>query len=353
MRTRRRGADAVVLLAFILQLAVPSLAGAQSAWLPVGGEASVSLNLQSLAYGGHYDETGRKLEAVGSIQAYYAIALFEYGLTDRLAINARLPYIASRYTGSPDEPLLRFILDKYNEYRAANPAAATSVDTGGYYGTFQDFVLTLRYNVLERGVTITPVIGLIVPSHDYRTIGEAAAGQQLLALQTGVNVGRLLDPVLPKAYVHGRYTYSFVQSVRDIPLDRSTAEFEIGYAIVPTVVVRGLANWMRTHGGMPFDETLKDLSLFLEHDRLLSSRHWHVGAAATVTLTDDIDLEAAAFTFVAGAAARYGTGMNVGLTWRFLRPRLGPSPARAGDSHASGVKRGRFNGARSRSIPHR
>ena len=130
---------------------------------------------------------------------------------------------------------------------------------------------------MERGLTVTPVISLIVPSHDYRTIGEASAGQNLLALQTGVNVGRLLDPVAPNAYVHGRYTYSFVQSYRDIPLDRSTAEFEIGYAIAPTVVVRGLVNWMRTHGGISFEEALKDLSLFLEHDRLLASRHWHVG----------------------------------------------------------------------------
>jgi hypothetical protein len=183
---------------------------------------------------------------------------------------------------------------------------------------------------MERGLTVTPVIGLIVPSHDYRTIGEAAAGQNLLAFQTGVNVGRLLDPWAPKAYVHGRYTYAFVESYRDIPLDRSTAEFEIGYGIAPTVVVRGLVNWMRTHGGMPFDETLKDLSLFLEHDRLLASRHWHVGGGATINLTDALDLETAVFTFVAGAATRYGIGVNVGLTWRLLEPRVPPSPSRNG-----------------------
>jgi hypothetical protein len=183
---------------------------------------------------------------------------------------------------------------------------------------------------MERGLTVTPVIALIVPSHDYRTIGEASAGQNLLAFVTGVNVGRLLDPVAPKAYVHGRYTYSFVQSYRNIPLDRSNAEFEIGYGIAPTVVVRGLVNWMRTHGGMPFDETLKDLSLFLEHDRLLASRHWHVGAGATVTLTDALDLEAAVSTFVAGAATRYGVGVNVGITWRLFKPRGLPSPTRSG-----------------------
>ena len=238
-------------------------------------------------------------------------------------MNARLPYIASRYTGALDEPILVFILDKYEEYRRTNPAAGLSVDTGDYYGTIQDFVFTLRYNLMERGLTVTPVIGLIVPSHDYRTIGEASAGQNLLALQTGVNVGRLLDPVAPNAYVHGRYTYSFVQSYRDIPLDRSTAEFEIGYAIAPTVVVRGLANWMRTHGGIPFDEALKDLSLFLEHDRLLASRHWHVGGGR------DRDAHRRARSRNGGLYVRGGRGDPV-WDWRERRADMAlPRAARA------------------------
>ena len=138
---------------------------------------------------------------------HYAIVHFEYGLTDRLAVTARLPYIASRYTGRPDEPLLVFIREQYEAYRRTNPAAGLDVDTGDYYSTIQDFTLTLRYNLREGGLTVTPMIGARVPSHDYRTIGEAAAGQNLLALETGVTVGRLLDPVAPNAYVHGRYVY--------------------------------------------------------------------------------------------------------------------------------------------------
>ena len=343
-------AAAAILALILLQLAVPGRAGAQSAWLPFAGEGSLSLTFQSLDYGGHFDETGAKKESVGEIQSYYGIVQFEYGLTDRLAVNARLPYIASRYTGAMDEPILVFILEKYEEYRRTHPAAGTSVDTGAYYGALQDFLFTLRYNLTERGLTVTPVVSLTVPSHDYRTIGEASAGQNLLALQTGVNVGRLLDPVAPNAYVHGRYTYSFVESYRDIPLDRSTAEFEIGYAIAPTVVVRGIANWMRTHGGIPFDEALKDLSLFLEHDRLLASRHWHVGAGATVTLTDALDLETAVSTFVAGAATRYGIGVSVALNWRFLEPRMPSSPSRVARSGAFPRDRARapVSGTRSR-----
>ena len=111
---------------------------------------------------------------------------------------------------------------------------------------------------------------------------------------------------------------------------------------------RSLPRWMRTHGGIPFEEALKDLSVFLEHDRLLSSRHWHVGAGATVTLADTVDLETAFFTFVAGAATRYGVGVNVGVTWRFLGPHFGPSPSRAPGTEPLAAKQRRFSGARFR-----
>jgi hypothetical protein len=345
---RSRVAAAIAAFAS-LTVAVPDVVQAQSAWVPFAGEANVSFDFHSLDHGGHYDDTGTKRPGVGETQSFYAIVKFEYGLTDQFALTARLPYVASRYTGALDEPLLLDILKLYDEYRQIDPAAAVSVDTGDYYGALQDFVFTLRYNVLERGLTVTPVLGVIVPSHDYRTVGEAAAGQGLKVLQAGVNVGRLLDPVLPKAYVHTRYTYSFVEEYRDIPLDRSTAEFEVGYGISPTLVVRGLANWMTTHGGLSWQESLQDLSLFLQHDRLLSSSHWHMGAAATVTLTDALDLDASFFKFITGNTTRYGVGFSVGLTWRVLEPRIPESSTRVRPPAGLGAgRRGPVSAARSR-----
>ena len=213
------------------------------------------------------------------------------------------------------------INERYDEYRRTHPEAATSLDTGNYYTTFQDFAFVLRYNILDRGLTVTPLVAATIPSHHYRTVGESAPGLDRLALHAGVSVGRLLDPLLPNGYIHGRYIYAFVQPFRGIPLDRQSAELEVGYAITPIVEVRALGNWMRTYGGVGFWEAYDDLSLFLEHDRLLPSRHWQVGGAATVSLTDSIDLDGAVVTFLAGADTRYGTGVNVGLTWRFLTPR--------------------------------
>jgi hypothetical protein len=168
---------------------------------------------------------------------------------------------------------------------------------------------------------VTPVVGVTIPSHSYRTIGEAAPGQNLRALHVGVNVGRLLDPLWPTAYVHGRYTYSFVENLLDVGLDRSAAEFELGVAATPIISVRGLLNWGHTHGGIPFTQSLTDPFLFLQHDRLLAVRYWHLGVGTTLTLTDTMNLDAAWVTFLSGADTHYGNGLSIGLTLRVLSAR--------------------------------
>jgi hypothetical protein len=316
-------AHAVIALG-LLWLALPATTHAQSAWVPIDGEGSVSLTFQNLDFGGHFNELGEKLEDAVPSRAFLGIFQFEYGLTDRWAFTARIPYIASQFTGDHHEPVTTFLREQYEQFQVTNPeASGSTLDTGDFYATFQDFGFTLRFNAIDRrGVMVTPVIGLTIPSHDYRTIGEAAPGQNLKALHLGVNIGRLLDPVLPNAYVHGRYTYSFVENLLDVGLDRSAAEFEMGYAITPTFSARALFNWAHTHGGLPFTQTLDNAFLFLSHDRLLAVRYWHAGAGATVSLTDSIDLDAAWMTFLSGADTHYGMGLSVGLMWRVLSAAL-------------------------------
>ena len=325
MPARQSSVGLVVLAAVAgLQFAAPLRADAQSAWTPVAGEGSVALVFQNLEFSGHFDETGSHLDGVAASRAHLGILQFEYGLTDRLAFTARLPYIASKFTGTHEEPVMILIRERYEEYRRKNPGIAvdSSLDTGSYYATFQDVGFSLRYTVLNRGVTVTPLLAGTIPSHHYRTIGEAAPGQDRLALHTGVNVGWLFAPVLPDVYFHGRYTYSFVQRFRGIPLDRSSAELEAGYAVTPTFSVRALANWMETHGGVEFGEAYEDLELFLSHDRLLDGRYWHLGGATTLSLTDSIDLDGAVLWLFSGANTHSGLGINVGVTWRFLTSRV-------------------------------
>jgi hypothetical protein len=326
-RIGRSPAIALACFALGLSIMFPARVNAQSAWVPVDGEISVSLIFQNLNFAGHFDFRGTKNENVVPSRAYLGIFQVEYALTDRLAVTARLPYIASKFTGREDERVATFLRDQYEEFRRTNPeVASSSLDTGRFYATFQDFNFTFRYNLLDAGLVVTPAIGATIPSHHYRTIGEAAPGQDRRALHIGVNAGRLLDPLLPNAYVHARYTYSFVERLLGVPLDRSSAEFEAGYAVTPTLTVRGLVDWSHTHGGLVLRDTLQDVFLFVSHDRLLASRYWHVGGAATLSLTDSIDLDGGVVTFLSGSSTHYGLGATAGVTWRFL-PVRASSPA--------------------------
>lgn len=332
MTAFRDGRPAVVLAAAIFLLAGASAASAQTAWTPVKHEANLSIVFQQITFEGHFWRDGTKHEGDIPSRASVAILQYDYGLTDKLTVTARLPYVASNFTVTDDPANIEF-REFVDQVQRNTPGgeAFRSLDTGEYYATFQDFGFALRYNALDRGLVVTPLIGVTIPSHDYRTVGEAAPGPNRLALHTGINVGRLLDPFLPNMYVHARYTYSFVQPLLDVSLNRSNAEFEVGYALSPLVSVRALSAWSQVHGGLSYDDAFNAIEtnpfLFLDHDRLLGGRYWHLGGGATVALTDSIDFDAAFLRFIAGADTHYGVGLTIGATWRFSPP-VAASPAR-------------------------
>ena len=89
----------------------------------------------------------------------------------------------------------------------------------------QDFGLALRYNILDLGLTVTPVIAATIPSH-YRTMGEAAPGQDGFAAHR-----RECGPAARSRCCRTRTSTgrsAFVQPLRGIPLDRQRAELEVG-----------------------------------------------------------------------------------------------------------------------------
>lgn len=310
----------------------PAVAHAQGAWLPVRGEGSVSLTFQSLRFSGHFDTDGSRLPECAPSSAYLGIAEVEYGWTDKVAVRARLPYVASRFTGAHDELCIDELHKLYEDLCRLYPGECrSSTDTGNYYATFQDFGFSLRYSLIEGAIAVAPVIAATIPSHAYHTIGEAAPGQRAPALLLGVNVGALTEPLLPRGYVQLRYAYSFVQPQYGVSLNRSNAEFEAGFSVTPIVQVRGLVAWQQTHGGVTYYESVDrgfagEPQIFFDHDRLLKNRYLHIGGGATIALTDSIDLDAAVVTFAAGADSHYGVGIAAGLTWRVFSPKA-PSPS--------------------------
>jgi hypothetical protein len=268
------------------------------AWVPEKGEGFVALGYQRIAFDGHFTDAGVRRDRRQS-RSNSGVFDIQYGIADRTALSLSIPYIGSKYTGLQE------------------PFAATFVDDKTYHGTFQDFRFELRHNIEDKPLALTPFVALIVPSHKYQTVGEAAPGRHLVEFHTGVNAGRFLDQILPRAYVHGRYTYAFVEKDLGVPLNRSNVDLDLGYFVTSTLSVRALANWQWTHGGILFPYEADTPELFLHHDRLLRANFFHVGGGCSFSPSRTVDIDGAIVTFVSGSNTHYGTGLILGVTWYF------------------------------------
>lgn len=288
----------------------PAVCSAQ-AWLPPKGEGSVSTTYQNVNFSGHFNSDGSR-QPVFQSRASNVVFEMTYGITDRLALTGSLPYINSKYTGK-ETPL--------------NPSR---FDDGSYHGTLQDFRFELRCNAVRRPLSVTPFFAAVIPSHGYEVIGEASPGAHRREFVTGVYAGRLLNPVLPRAYVHGLYSYAFVERELNIPLNRSNADVQLGYFVAPAVSVSFLWSWQRTHGGLSFDDIIREGGIgdiFVNHDRLVRSNFQHVGVGASLALSKSVDLYANVVKFTSGSNTHYGRAVSVGVTWKFQTRREAPAPS--------------------------
>ena len=305
----------VGLAALSFHLARPTAARAQ-AWVPLEGEGQVTYSYQNVFVRDHIDFTGRRFDA-GAIRAHTQVFSIEYGLTDRLALDADITHVSSRYEGTvPHGP----------------------PDTGSYHPAFQDARIGVRYNVINGPVVVTPFVGVLFPTHDYETRGHSAVGRGLRELQVGVNVGRDLEGILPRSYVHGRYSFAVVERVEEFNLNRSNADWEIGHFATGRLSLRFTGMWQRTHGGInvPLDHDhphFRDI-----HDRATRSNFVRLGGGATFSLSNSLDLHADYTGTVSGINTHAVRGISLGFSWKHSRGLdLGRSSAPNAPGRLSGV----------------
>ncbi len=284
--------------ALFLHVALPTTACGQ-AWLPLKNEGQVTFTYQSIRVRDHLDFTGKRFDA-GAIRTHTQVLSFEYGLTKKLALDADITHVTSRYEGfvgplGPHGP----------------------PDTGSYHPTFQDLRLGVRYNVYNGAVALTPFVGVVVPTHHYETKGHSAVGRDLRELQMGVNVGRNLEGVFPRSYVHGRYSFAIVESVEELNLNRSNADWEIGHFATHRLSLRFTGMWQRTYGGVDIPKD-HDLPHYHElHDRAARSRFIRLGGGGTFALSKSLDLHADYTRPVWGINTHVARGLSLGMSWRF------------------------------------
>jgi len=277
------------------------------AWLPARGEGSVSLSYLGLFTSDHLLSSG-ETQNRGPVRQSIVTAGLLYGINDRLAISAQVPYYASKFT------LAAGTVPNAHDMES-------TVDDGRYHSTFQDFRAEVKYNAVRRPLMFTPFFELVIPTHRYVTFGHSAPGKYLREYHLGANVGRLLNPILPRVYLDLRYSYSFVQKLAGMNLDRNNVDLEVGYFIKPSIAVRGIGAVQKTLGGVE-SPVPPDSQFFPIHDRLERGHYSRVGGGFTFSLRRNLDMYVLLISTLSGKNIQAFIAPGIGISWNFQTRKL-------------------------------
>ena len=263
-------------LGSLLALSPVSGALAQTqTWVPGKGHGSASVAVQQLYIPTHtlFDGTHG---FPGTITSRSLFLTLDYGLSDRLAIDASLPYKSNMFDGP----------GRHNPGTLDDDHGQILVDDGQFHGGWQDGRVGLRYLLRDRPLRIVPFVGFGHPTHDYVTFAHSALGTGQWHLQMGVNVGRQFDPPFQKLYFQAGVAYSVLQKVEDRRVNHATFNAEVGYFLTPRLSVSVLATAQKTYNGFDFPKDYPNLhdDHYFHHDQNLRNDFVNVGAAINYRL---------------------------------------------------------------------
>ena len=315
MKDRRIQRTLFGLLSGVLVASTAAPARAQ-AWLPPKGEASFSLGYGNVFVNKHYLGTsagpGDNVESdFGHIRSQSVEIGLGYGLTDRLAASVAIPYILTKYYGTPGQNFFPHTI---------------SVDDGQYHGIFQDFKINLSYQALQGRVAVAPFVSAVIPSHSYTYFAHSAAGKGLREYLVGTSFGARLDQLLAGSYVELTYSYAFVERVLGVHHDRSNGFLEVGYYVTPSLSLRGIGTAVYTHGGLVLREAdvLPPPEVFLHHDQIDHESGISLGGGVSYVLTGSTELYVAYLTQVQGRGGhKIKDSLSFGVSYSFSPAQLG------------------------------
>jgi len=298
------------LLATAALLVLPAQPSAGQAFIPTAGDGTVSASFQSIRSSPQLDSTGAKGVPQGENWDTQALIWHvEYGLTNRIAVHASLPFMMTRYEG---------------------PLPHSDYDDGTYHSAFQDFYFGVRYGVVQSpGFALAPFVEVVIPSHRYDSISQASPGRDVRVLLVGTAVGGFLDGILPGLYYQTRISYGIAQDVVDIRPNRTGIDSAVGYFVNPRFGIQFVQTFQYAHNGMWFTfnpdfraditgggEVTEDH--WINHDRLLRARVLAFGGGMTYALNESVGLFATATTAAWGRSLpRPERAFTVGVNWSF------------------------------------
>ena len=218
-------------------LAVPLVSSSQ-AFLSPKGEGTVAVLYQYGIDRLHaYDDGATK--DTGHMFWNTVVLDSDYSITDRLAVRVSLPFIAGKYVGTHPHTVIR-----------GDPTTTVALDNGAYHGTVTDFRFDVRYSLTKGALKVVPDFQATIPAHPYPVFLHALYGADASEYRMGVSLARRLNPILPKAFVQGRYAFGIGQEFAKISPKVSYGEAQIGYLLARRLIVQGSAAGILTHNGI-------------------------------------------------------------------------------------------------------
>jgi hypothetical protein len=315
-----------------LTLVLLAAAGARGqAWLPPKGEASISFGYGNLYGRDHWEmNPGPGVPSTvyaGSMRTQSLGLLVSYGITDRFALTASIPFVTSRYIGPyPHED------DGTDD--GVPSGNLVPADDGRYHGYLTDYRINLGYQALSGTVAVAPFLTVVIPSHDYPTLAHTAPGKGLNQVLLGFAAGASLDRIVPRTFVEVYYDYAFVEEVLGIHPNRSDFGFQMGYSVTPSLALTFLAAGFYTHNGLPYWDNLTPEQL-LVHDQILRTSNASVGGALFYELTGNTQVGISYLRSIYGRGMwKLDHGLSFSVTYNFspeqiLRGLLPPKPDHA------------------------
>jgi hypothetical protein len=249
----------------------PGVARAQS-WLPDQGDSSFSVVYSGTLNKKHYDGDGNEAD-VGHTRSEIWTIGGSYSPTDKVMIEASIPFVNARYKGDFPHP----------------PAIAGDIDDGTWHGTLTDLLVTAHYQVSEGPVAFAPYVGIVIPTHDYPTIGHAAPGRGLDEYWLGFYTATSLNEWIPRTYVEMRANYAWVEEVANVSHDRTNLGLELGYYFNPAISARVFMSRQWTDGGIDLPIPPTD-PLFPYHDQLGEDEFVNVGGGFSWMMNDRMEI---------------------------------------------------------------
>jgi hypothetical protein len=296
-----------LVLVCVAMAALPVSVHAQ-AWTPPKGDFSLLFTLQrsqvdkhllSRPYIGEFEFGTREVD-FGAISSRSLGVGASYSFTDRLTLDGDVAWVNARYEGDGPE---------------------SAIDDGDWNADFQDVRLGLRYSIEKGPWAVTPLVGIVVPTHDYETVGHSAVGRNLKELQLGAAFGRLLGRRYgPRAYFDGFYAYSLVEEIGNLNLDRSNASLEFGYFVKHFLTLRVFGAWQHAHGGIDWSTDIHDDDDFHIHDQGAAASFYRAGVGVAIPTGSKTDIFLSYFTTLTGENTHDLTGFTITTGWRLARP---------------------------------